>query len=76
MLLAQILKGISFLAFAPHGVDASLASAFLEEGEWVGRVRGWGVDVQKQLVRSDYGIIPLQPLLELVQTCQRWPDGI
>ena len=43
MLLAQILKGISFLAFAPHGVDASLASAFLEEGEWVGRVRegGW-----------------------------------
>ena len=68
MLLAQILKGISFLAFAPHGVDASLASAFLE-GEW-------GVDVQKQLVRSDYGIIPLQPLLELVQTCQRWPDGI
>ena len=70
MLLAQILKGISFLAFAPHGVDASLASAFLE-GERVG-----GVDVQKQLVRSDYGIIPQQPLLELVQTCQRWPDGI
>ena len=69
MLMAQILKGISFLAFAPHGVDASLASAFLE-GE-----RG-GADVQKQLVRSDYGIIPLQPLLELVQTCQRWPDGI
>ena len=75
MLLAQILKGISFLAFAPHGVDASLASAFLEKGKWVGRVGG-GVDVQKQLVRSDYGIIPLQPLLELVQTCQRWPDGI
>ena len=74
MLLAQILKGISFLAFAPHGVDASLASAFLEEGECVGRVGG--MDVQKQLVRSDYGIIPLQPLLELVQTCQRWPDGI
>ena len=70
MLLAQILKGISFLAFAPHGVDASLASAFLEGGV------GGGMDVQKQLVRSDYGIIPLQPLLELVQTCQRWPDGI
>ena len=74
MLLAQILKGISFLAFAPHGVDASLASAFLE-GEFVGRVGG-GLDVQKQLVRSDYGIIPPQPLLELVQTCQRWPNGI
>ena len=71
MLLAQILKGISFLAFAPHGVDASLASAFLD-GEGV----GGGMAVQKQLVRSDYGIIPLQPLLELVQTCQRWPDGI